>query len=101
MYRFPGTRSLDRCGLEDARSPCWGRWCTRDRTMSTSLARRLYLSAVPASSSTHVEPQGDTMRLLRLPRRRTLIVSVLALGISLGVYAYAATNTVPGSSAGA
>jgi hypothetical protein len=41
------------------------------------------------------------MRLLRLPRRRTLIVSVLALGISLGVYAYAATNTVPGSSAGA
>ena len=41
------------------------------------------------------------MRLLRLPRRRTLIVSLLALGISLGVYAYAATNTVPGSSAGA
>ena len=38
---------------------------------------------------------------LRLPRRRTLIVSVLALGISLGVYAYAATNTVPNSSAGA
>jgi hypothetical protein len=41
------------------------------------------------------------MRLLRLPRRRTVIVSVLALGISLGVYAYAATNTVPGSTAGA
>ena len=41
------------------------------------------------------------MRLLRLPRRRTLIVSILAFGISFGVYAYAATNTVPGSSAGA
>lgn len=41
------------------------------------------------------------MRLLRLPRRRTVIVSILALGISLGVYAYAATNTVPGSTAGA
>ena len=41
------------------------------------------------------------MRVLRLPRRRTLIVSVLALAVSLGVYAYAATNTVPGSSAGA
>jgi hypothetical protein len=41
------------------------------------------------------------MRLLRLPRRRTVIVSILALGISVGVYAYAATNTVPGSTAGA
>jgi hypothetical protein len=41
------------------------------------------------------------MRVLRLPRRRTLIVSVLALAVSLGVYAFAATNTVPGSSAGA
>ena len=41
------------------------------------------------------------MRLLRLPRRRTIIVSVLALGIAVGVYAYAATNTVPGSTAGA
>lgn len=41
------------------------------------------------------------MRLLRLPRRRTIVVSVLALGISLGVYAYAATNTVPSSTAGA
>jgi hypothetical protein len=41
------------------------------------------------------------MRLLRLPRRRTIIVSVLALGMAVGVYAYAATNTVPGSTAGA
>jgi hypothetical protein len=30
-----------------------------------------------------------------------MIVSLLALGIAVGVYAYAATNTVPGSSAGA
>jgi len=36
----------------------------------------------------------------RLPRRRLLIVAVLAIGIASGVYAYAATNTVPTSSAG-
>ena len=41
------------------------------------------------------------MRLLRLPPRRTIVVTVLAVGIALGVYAYAATNTVPGSTAGA
>jgi hypothetical protein len=29
------------------------------------------------------------------------VVTVLAVGIALGVYAYAATNTVPGSTAGA
>ena len=37
----------------------------------------------------------------RLPRRRILIVAVLAVAIASGVYAYAATNTVPNSSAGA
>lgn len=36
----------------------------------------------------------------RLPRRRLIVVAVLAIGISSGVYAYAATNTVPASSAG-
>ncbi len=36
----------------------------------------------------------------RLPRRRLIVVAVLALGIAGGVYAYAATNTVPNSSAG-
>ena len=36
----------------------------------------------------------------RLPRRRLLVVAVLAIGIASGVYAYAATNTVPSSSAG-
>ena len=36
----------------------------------------------------------------RLPRRRILVVAVLAIGIASGVYAYAATNTVPNSSAG-
>lgn len=36
----------------------------------------------------------------RLPRRRLIVVAVLAIGISSGVYAYAATNTVPNSSAG-
>ena len=37
----------------------------------------------------------------RLPRRRLIVVSVLALGIASGVYAYAATNTVPATTAGA
>jgi hypothetical protein len=36
-----------------------------------------------------------------LPRRRALVVTVLALAVACGVYAYAATNTVPSSSAGA
>jgi hypothetical protein len=36
----------------------------------------------------------------RFPRRRLIVVSVLALGIAFGVYGYAATNTVPNSSAG-
>lgn len=36
-----------------------------------------------------------------LPRRRILVVGVLAVGIASGVYAYAATNTVPNSTAGA
>ena len=36
----------------------------------------------------------------RLPRRRLIVVAVLAIGIASGVYAYAATNTVPNSSAG-
>ena len=35
-----------------------------------------------------------------LPRRRILVVAVLAIGIASGVYAYAATNTVPNSTAG-
>jgi hypothetical protein len=37
----------------------------------------------------------------RLFRRRPIVVAVLAIGIASGVYAYAATNTVPTSSAGA
>jgi len=38
---------------------------------------------------------------LRLfPRRRTIVVALLALAVACGVYAYAATNTVPGSNAG-
>ena len=36
----------------------------------------------------------------RLPRRRLIVVAVLAVGIASGVYAYAATNTVPSTSAG-
>jgi hypothetical protein len=36
----------------------------------------------------------------RIPRRRTLVVVILALGVACGVYAYAATNTVPTSNAG-
>jgi hypothetical protein len=39
------------------------------------------------------------MTLVRKPSR-TLIVAFLAVAIGAGVYAYAATNTVPGSTAG-
>jgi len=38
---------------------------------------------------------------LTFPRRRILVVGILAIGIASGVYAYAATNTVPSSTAGA
>lgn len=34
------------------------------------------------------------------PRRRILVVAILAIGIASGVYAYAAANTVPNSTAG-
>ena len=36
-----------------------------------------------------------------LPRRRILVVGILAIGIASGVYAFAAANTVPNSTAGA
>jgi len=39
------------------------------------------------------------MTFLRRPSR-TFLVAILALSIGAGVYAYAATNTVPGSTAG-
>ena len=39
------------------------------------------------------------MTLVRRPSR-TLIVALIAVAIGAGVYAYAATNTVPGSTAG-
>lgn len=38
---------------------------------------------------------------LRFPRRRTIVVAIVASAVACGVYAYAATNTVPGSTAGA
>ncbi len=37
----------------------------------------------------------------RLPRRRLILVSALAIAIAGGVYAYAAANTVPNSTVGA
>ena len=40
------------------------------------------------------------MRLHLFPRRRTVVVALLALAVACGVYAYAATNTVPNSNAG-
>lgn len=40
------------------------------------------------------------MHLRLFPRRRTIVVALLALAVACGVYAYAATNTVPGSNAG-
>lgn len=36
----------------------------------------------------------------RLPRRRLIIVSVLAIAVASGAFAYAAANTVPNSNAG-
>jgi hypothetical protein len=36
-----------------------------------------------------------------LARRRTALVAIAAIAVGCGVYAYAATNTVPGSTAGA
>ena len=36
-----------------------------------------------------------------LPRRRILVVGILAIGVATGVYAFAAANTVPNSTAGA
>ena len=36
-----------------------------------------------------------------LPRRRLAIITVLAIAIAGGVYAYAASNTVPNTTAGA
>jgi hypothetical protein len=36
----------------------------------------------------------------RFPRRRLVIFSVLAVAIASGIYAYAATNTVPATTAG-
>lgn len=40
------------------------------------------------------------MGLPLLRRRRTVLVALLALAVACGVYAYAATNTVPSSNAG-
>jgi len=36
-----------------------------------------------------------------VPRRRMIVVTLLALALACGIYAYAATNTVPTSSVGA
>ncbi len=41
------------------------------------------------------------MRLFRLPRIRLLAISAAAIAVGSGVYAYAAANTVPATSAGA
>ena len=40
------------------------------------------------------------MPFLRVSRTRVVVVSVAALLLSIGVYAYAASNTVPGTQAG-
>ena len=40
------------------------------------------------------------MSFLRVSRTRVVVVSVAALLLSIGVYAYAASNTVPGTQAG-
>ena len=40
------------------------------------------------------------MRFLGVSRTRVVVVSIAALLLSIGVYAYAASNTVPGTQAG-
>ena len=40
------------------------------------------------------------MRIHLFPRRRMVVVALLALAVGCGVYAYAAANTVPASNAG-
>lgn len=40
------------------------------------------------------------MRFVRVSRTRVVVVSMAALLLAIGVYAYAASNTVPGSEAG-
>src|SRR6266849_5858132 len=44
--------------------------------------------------------QGVQVPFLRVTRTRVVVVSVAALLLSIGVYAYAAANTVPGTEAG-
>lgn len=41
------------------------------------------------------------MRFIRISRRRTIVVAVTAIVMSAAIYAYAAANVVPSSSAGA
>ncbi len=41
------------------------------------------------------------MQFVRVSRTRVVVVSMAALLLAIGVYAYAASNTVPGSEAGA
>jgi hypothetical protein len=40
------------------------------------------------------------MRRLHLPRRRLIVVTVAALALGFGTYAFTASNTVPGSTVG-
>jgi hypothetical protein len=41
------------------------------------------------------------VRFIRVSRTRAAVVTVIALLLAIGVYAFAASNTVPGSEAGA
>ena len=47
-----------------------------------------------------IELKEKNVRFHLFPRRRMVVVALLALAVACGVYAYAATNTVPGSNAG-
>ena len=40
------------------------------------------------------------MRFIRVSRTRAVVVAVIALLLAVGVYAFAASNTVPGTEAG-
>src|SRR5215471_11652161 len=69
--------------------PGHGTWATPRRTLPASHEPRLL----------ETPRHGEFMSFLRR-RRRTVIVALLAVVIGTGAFAYAATNTVPGSTAG-
>jgi hypothetical protein len=62
--------------------------------------RSVPIVSTPKSTAiTEIRDSKETR--MRIRPRRLVVVGVLAIAVGSGVFAYAATNTVPGSSAGA